>query len=123
MGTLENIKNALLISLIIMLVYILYKRMLKVLSKDHVKSKYPEIGNSLVIKDNTATIEVRTGMPSYLIVEVFDATGNKKLDVAEGDYNKGEHIFTFKLDTLPNGKYYYKVTSPNQESSQYFDVA
>ncbi len=122
MSTLETIKNALLISLIIMLVYILYKRMLKVLSKDNIKSKYPEIGNSLTIENTKATILVKTRMPAYLIFEVFDAKGNKKLHIAEGDYEIGDHQVTFDLSSLEKGKYYYKVTSPNQESSQYFEV-
>jgi len=122
MNILENIKNALLVSLVVMLVYVLYKRMIKVLHKGKVTSQYPSIGNSLIVENNQGRIVVELQKKTYLIVEIFDNTNNPLLKVTEGDFENGEQVFTFDLSALPKGKHYYKVTSPNQESSQYFQV-
>jgi|LakMenEpi03Aug12_release.lakeMendotaPanAssembly.Ray.scaffolds.fasta_scaffold1243669_1 hypothetical protein len=122
MNTLENLKNALLVALVVMLVYVLYKRMIKVLHKGKVTSQYPNIGNSLIVENNQGRITVELQKKTYLIVEIFDHTNNPIFKVAEGDFENGEQVFTFELTDLPKGKHYYKVTSPNQESSQYFQV-
>lgn len=122
MNILENLKNALLVALVIMLVYVLYKRMIKVLHKGKVTSQYASIGNSLIVENNQGKITVELNKKTYLIVEIFDHTNNPLLRVAEGDFEAGVEIFTFELSGLPKGKHYYKVTSPNQESSQYFQV-
>ena len=122
MNTLEHLKNALLVSLVIMLVYVLYKRMIKVLHKGKVTSQYPSIGNSILVENNEGKILVELHHKTYLIVEVFDANNSAILKVAEGDFEAGNQTFKFDLSALPKGKLYYKVTSPNQESSQYFQV-
>jgi len=122
MNLLENLKNALLVSLVIMLVYVLYKRMINVLHKGKVTSQYPSIGNSLIVQNNEGSITVELHNKTYLIIEIFDSSNTPLLKVAEGDFEPGSQIFKFNLTNLPKGKHYYKVTSPNQESSQYFQV-
>lgn len=122
MNVLENLKNALLVALVIMLVYVLYKRMINVLHKGKVTSQYPSIGNSLIVQNDEGSISVELHKKTYLIVEIFDSSNNPIHKVVEGDFEPGQQIFKFNLTTLPKGKLYYKVTSPNQESSQYFQV-
>jgi hypothetical protein len=122
MNVLENLKNALLVSLVVMLVYVLYKRMIKVLHKGKVTSQYPSIGNSLIVQGQEGSITVELPKKTYLIIEIFDSSNNPIHKVAEGDFETGQQNFKFNLTTLPKGKHYYKVTSPNQESSQYFQV-
>jgi len=122
MNLLENLKNTLLVSLVIMLVYVLYKRMIKVLHKGKVTSQYPSIGNSLIVENGMGKITVELHNKTYLIIEIFDQANSPLLKVAEGDFEPGVKVFPFALTGLPKGKHYYKVTSPNQESSQYFQV-
>lgn len=122
MSTLETVKNALLVTLVIMLVYVLYKRMIKVLYRDKVMSQYPTIGNQLTKENGKWVISVELHRTTHLIIEIFNASNQMILKVAEGEYSSGMQRFTFESNTLESGKYYYKVTSPNQQSSQYFDV-
>ncbi|MFZ4784388.1 MAG: hypothetical protein ACOYLH_02860 [Flavobacteriales bacterium] len=122
MSTLESVKNALLVTLVIMLVYVLYKRMIKVLYRDKVMSQYPSIGNQLTVENDHGVVTVELFNPTHLIIEVFDSSNNVAVKLAEGEFNRGAHRFKFELSALKPGKYYYKVTSPNQQSSQYFDV-
>lgn len=122
MSTLETIKNALLISLLLMLIYVLYKRMLRLLGKDNIQSKYPAIGNALQWNGDIAKITVELKKETYLIIEIFTKEGTLAQSVAEGEYAIGEHIFEFNKQSLASGKYFYKVTSSYQESSQYFEI-
>lgn len=122
MSTLETIKNALLISLLLMLIYVLYKRMLRVLGKDNVQSKYPAIGNALEWNGDLAKITVDLRKETYLIIELFTKEGALVQSIAEGEYPVGQHIFEFSRQSLSAGKYFYKVTSSYQESSQYFEI-
>jgi hypothetical protein len=121
---LENLKNALLVMLVIMLVYVLYKRLIHILRKDQIQAKYPALPNKLVWTNNnsTAQIEVKLNQTMYLIVDVYDTENKKVLDVAEGEFHGGTHHFTFERSALPAGRYYYKVTSPYEQASQYFEV-
>lgn len=121
---LENLKNALLVMLVIMLVYVLYKRLIHILRKDQIQAKYPALPNKLVWTNNNsiAQIEVRLNQTMYLIVEVYDTENKKVLDVSEGEFPGGTHHFTFERSAFPAGRYYYKVTSPNEQASQYFEV-
>lgn len=123
MSTLETIKNALLISLLLMLIYVLYKRMLRVLGKDNIQSKYPAIGNELEWLGDVAKITVELKKETYLIIEVFTKEGALVHSVAEGEYAVGKHVFEFNKQSFVPGKYFYKVTSSYQESSQYFEIS
>lgn len=122
MSTLESIKNALLISLLLMLIFVLYKRMLRVLGKDNIQSKYPAIGNALEWNGDLAKVKVDLKKETYLIIEIFTKEGTLVQSVAEGEYPVGEHVFEFSRQSLSPGKYFYKVTSSYQESSQYFEI-
>jgi hypothetical protein len=122
MMKLEFVKNALLVTLVIMLVYVLYKRMIKVLYRDKVMSQYPTIGNQLTNENGKWIISVELHRTTHLIIEIFNASNKMVLKVAEGEYPSGMQRFSFDINSLEAGKHYYKVTSPNQQSSQYFDV-
>jgi hypothetical protein len=122
MFNLELVKNALLVTLVIMLVYVLYKRMIKVLYRDKVMSQYPTIGNQLTNENGNWIISVELYRTTHLIIEIYNASNQMILKVAEGEYASGMQRFPFDVNYLKSGKYYYKVTSPNQQSSQYFDV-
>jgi hypothetical protein len=105
-------------------VYVLYKRLIHILRKDQIQAIYPALPNKLVWTDNnsTAQIEVKLHQTMYLIVDVYDADNKKVLDVIEGEFHGGMHHFTFQRNALPAGRYYYKVTSPHEEASQYFEI-
>jgi len=121
---LEILKNTLLVMLVLMLVYVLYKRMIHIMRKDHVMAKYPAMPNQLHwSEDQTkATIEVTLREEMYLIVEIFDQHGNKVFQLAEGEYGQGKQAFLFDRAHFVPGRYYYKVTSPHEQASQYFMV-
>ncbi|MFN8777723.1 MAG: hypothetical protein ACK5XV_13260 [Flavobacteriales bacterium] len=121
---LETLKNTLLVMLVIMLVYVLYKRLIHILKKDQVMTRYPALANALKWSEDNrqATIEVTLQEKMYLIVDIFDQHGNRVLHLAEGEYVAGPQHFAFSRSALVPGRYYYKVTSPWEQASQYFEV-
>lgn len=121
--SLETLRDVLLVFSVVLLVYILYKRLLKVLGKKEKSKQYPSLGEELVWKDTrTASFSVTLEEKNKLELMVFDSLGNKKLDIIEGPYEIGTHTFDVNLQSLPAGKYYLKVISEHQEASRYFDL-
>ena len=119
---LEIFRNALLVTLVVLLVYVLYKRLLAVVRKNEIYAKHPPMETTLSIANNEAKIALELKAPAYVIIEVFDSNNKGLFIVTEGDLSVGNHEFTFGTRLMMAGRYYYKVTSPNEEASQYFTV-
>lgn len=123
MDDLDLLRNALLVTLLVMLVYVLYRRLLRVLRRDHVVARYPALANSIRwTGDGEAHIELTLADRMYLIVDVYDQHDNRVLQLAEGEFLPGVQEFTFHRRDLIPGRYYYKVISPHEQASQYFEV-
>ncbi len=121
--SLETLRDVLLVFSVVLLVYILYKRLLKVLGKKEKSKQYPSLGEELILKDpRHALFSVTLEEKSNLSISVYDNTGNKRLDVINGEYSIGTHDFDVYMQSLPAGKYYLKVISEHQEASRYFDL-
>ncbi len=121
--SLETLRDVLLVFSVVLLVYILYKRLLKVLGKKEKSKRYPSLGEELIwTDDRTATFSVTLEEPSSLALSVFDNSGSKKQELINGQYDVGTHTFDVNLQSLPAGKYYLKVISEHQEASRYFDL-
>jgi len=120
----EHLRNTLLVMLVLMLVYVLYKRLIHVLRKDQVHAKYPAMPNALKWSEDgqTAVIELTLKQKMYLIIEVFDQHGNHAASVAEGEFDAGVQQFEVRRNHFVPGRYFYKITSPHEQASQYFTV-
>jgi len=121
--TLETLRDVLLVFTVVLLVYVLYKRLLRILGKDDNQKKYPMIGEVTRWTDaRHALVEITLSEPAHMHVAVYDNGGNKVLDVSEGDYEVGKHELGIDCSSLMAGRYYYTITSPVSQSSQYFDL-
>ena len=108
MKTFELLRNVLLVSLLAMLTYVLYKRMLHVMRKQHVQEKFPALPNQLHwTESGEGQIALKLSM---------------KMHLANEEFPKGDHIFTFEKSQFSSGKYYYKIVSPHEQASQYFNI-
>lgn len=123
MKTFELLRNVLLVSLLAMLTYVLYKRMLHVMRKQHVQNLYPALPNQLNWTDaGQGQIALTLNMKMHLDIQIFNEENIAVLALANEEYPKGEHIFSFERNQLPSGKYYYKIVSPHEQASQYFSI-
>lgn len=124
MNTIETLRNALLVTALLLLIYVLYKRMLHIFRKQSIQTNYPELGNSMKwISDKHAYLEVKLERTSALTIEIFDAGGNLKLQLANQSFDPGVHSFELDASSFSAGRYYYKVISDKQQASQYFNIA
>jgi hypothetical protein len=123
MKTFELLRNVLLVSLLAMLTYVLYKRMLHVMRKQHVQEKFPALPNALHWTDSgQGQIALKLNMKMHLDIQIFNTENASVLTLANDEFPKGDHIFTFEKNQLSAGKYYYKIVSPHEQASQYFNI-
>jgi hypothetical protein len=120
---LSHLRNALLGTLVLMLIYVLYKRLLKVLSKDKIHLQYPQLQNSLEwASKKEAIIKIELFNPSSLLITLHNEIGDQLETIAHGDFPTGLKGFPMNIEKLGSGKYYFKVVSDKQQASQYFIV-
>ena len=123
MKTFELLRNVLLVSLLAMLTYVLYKRMLHVMRKQHVQEKYPALPNELHWTEaGQGQIALKLNMKMHLDIQIFNTENTSVLTLANDEFPKGDHLFSFEKSQLPAGKYYYKIVSPHEQASQYFHI-
>ena len=106
-----------------MLTYVLYKRMLHVMRKQHVQEKFPALPNQLHwTESGEGQIVLKLSMKMHLDIQIFNAENASILTLASEEFPKGDHIFTFEKSQFSSGKYYYKIVSPYEQASQYFSI-
>jgi hypothetical protein len=111
------------VSLLAMLTYVLYKRMLHVMRKQHVQEKFPALPNQLHwTESGEGQIALKLSMKMHLDIQIFNAENASILTLANEEFPKGDHIFTFEKSQFSSGKYYYKIVSPHEQASQYFNI-
>ena len=121
MSTLEIFKITLLVFTLVILVYVLYKRLITILHKNNVRADYPSIGNSLKwLSERTATLEIDLETKTELHIELFTEKSVFVREVLKKNFNQGHHRVELNLTDLQPGRYYYKVVSDKQQASQYF---
>jgi hypothetical protein len=123
MDLITTLRNVLLVSLLAMLAYVLYKRMLHIMRRQHTMQKFPSLPNQLYWTDSgKGIIAVSLQQEMHLTVQIFNSEGTLVKEIATGNFPKGDHIFEFFKADLSSGKYYYKVVSPHEDASQYFTI-
>ena len=123
MKTFELLRNVLLVSLLAMLTYVLYRRMLHVMRKQHVQNLYPALPNQLNwTESGQGQIALKLNVKMHLDIQIFNEENQSILTLANEEFPKGDHIFTFDKSQFSSGKYYYKIVSPHEQASQYFSI-
>lgn len=122
MGQLELFRDALLVSLVAILVFILYKRLLHMMGRQNVQAKYPALDAETFQDDRQAKICLTLLQSMPLKITVL----NDNLQAVEVIYdqvaNTGEHSFVFKTVDKPSGKYAFEIITPNEKALRYFQI-
>jgi hypothetical protein len=123
MSQFELLSDALLVSLVAILVFILYKRLLHMMGRQNVQAKYPALDTETVFEEEQVFIRLLLMQPMYLKVSVLDETRNVLEVIQDGHSEKGEHAFVFNTVGRPVGKYAFEIVTPNEKSLRYFHIA
>ena len=121
--TLETLRDVLLVFTVIILVYVLYKRLLRILGKPERKKKYPVIGEQIKWNGRVAELEVNLEEKTTLAIDIRDTSGHNMSEVKEVDFEIGKHFIPVDCSMLQPGRYYFRIVSAMQESSHYFNIA
>jgi hypothetical protein len=122
MDNIVILRNMLLVSLLAMLVFIMYKRMLALFRRQHVQAKYPALDASCSWNDKT----VKLGLTLKNEMEVNVVVINDQEQIVETlNDNKcsiGYHEWEFNCGHVQQGKYAFQVTTPHEKAIRYFNV-
>lgn len=122
--TLETLRNALLIMVVLWLIYVLYKRLLNIMGKAEVDNRYPALDHNLEIdKEGNATLTLDMKLPAIVKIELIDQAGNIRIDGFEHVAKEGSNKVNLDLRTFEKGRYYYKLSTPQEVLSQYFELS
>lgn len=120
MGTiLQNLSSALLITLIVILAYILYKRLLNFLQKDRLSAKYFSV-ESFVVKDShpavQAEITIKMNQPDVISIKFLCSQSKHDHTVITEHLTEGIHHLIFDLGPSLeiSKKLQIEVSSPSQ---------
>ena len=122
--TLETLRNALLIMVVLWLIYVLYKRLLNIMGKAEVDNRYPALDHNLEIDtEGNGTLTLEMKLPAVVKIELLDQKGNTRIDSFEHATIQGSNKVAIDLRKLEKGRYYYKLSTPQEVLSQYFELS
>lgn len=106
------------VSLILLVLYILYKKVIAHLGKGSpVLNDYCVLYNlekSPVVGE--MEIYFTTKFPKTVTIEILNADMSLYTTVVEKEYMEGGHIIRFDSTKLPNGNYFYGLRTENQKT-------
>ncbi len=121
--SLDTLRNALLLTLIILLVIVLYKRLLRFLGKKD-QAPYAHLSDELVqVRDGQIAVRFNLPEQGAMRLEVRDQ-GNRIVQVVidQSDYPQQDHEVHIDVSSFAPGRYSYHLITHNQESQRFFTV-
>lgn len=99
-GTLDNLRDALLLTLVVMLVYVLYKRLLRVLGKDSPNvQRFEILAGSEQLQENRFECRISVPEDTEITATVHRQNESKEPIVSFSKfYSTGEHMLDFPME-------------------------
>lgn len=121
-SALEIGRNALLLTLVVLLIVILYKRTLVFMNKRSETGTYFEITGFTPSKYGTTMLELSVPESTVLKVEVHSEESKSLLLSEEKEFLVGEHDWEFNLQEMNAGKYTLIVSADNAKVTRFFNL-
>jgi hypothetical protein len=121
-NSIEILQNTLLVFVVIMLVYVLYRRLLNILGKKKRDLKYYTLAEKIEWKGKEASIYMTLYEKTQINVAIFGEDHQVVRSVIDTNMEPGVQCVSADCSSLAIGKYYFKIVSPNQQSSLYFHL-
>lgn len=120
--SIELLRNTLLVMLLLLLAWVLYRRMLILMGKSEIRKRYiffSEDCASRIAEHRKVRIESESIIETHL--EVFTAEGRPAGSVFQGKIEPGTHDFPLP-ENLAGGRYYIQLSTSNQTDSLFFNL-
>jgi hypothetical protein len=116
--------GALYVSIAVIIIYILYKRLLRYLNKDvPEKVNYCELSS---LESNPAKGELEfyftANEKCTVVFEILNANYAVIEQLLEKEYEAGQHIIRYDSTQLTNGSYYYQLRTANQQTMKKMNI-
>jgi hypothetical protein len=121
---LETLKNTLMVSLILILAFVLLKRMMAFLRRGELNESYAKlIGEGYTFLDGVLTIQAYLPEPDQILIKVEDELGKPIKEVKDQCDTAGEQVFEIDLSSSDiKGRCSFVFKSKNQETTRFFTV-
>ena len=116
----NTLKDVLLVFSVVLLVYVLYKRLLQVLGKKERSKRYARVGEHLQLQDGVLKMQLDLDQPMTLCVTVHTAGGEQVLKQEDRSLETGAHTIEVDVAALAQGRYYMQLQTPAEVYSRYF---
>jgi len=117
---LETASNALLITLFVIIVYILYKRMIVFMNKKSETGVYLEVLDFKVFAQEKISVKLNIPEETTFTFSIEDIAGVKVVDGTEQTMATGEHTVELSTSGLAKGKYCMLLQSSNSKNTRFF---
>lgn len=122
MEQLSLFRDTLLVSLVAILVFILYKRLLHMMGRQNVKAKYPALDTETIQENHQVKIRLTLLQSMSLRVAVLDSNHQVLALLKDEVSFEGEHTFVFQTNGLAVGRYAFEIITPHEKSLRYFNI-
>ncbi len=115
-NTLDTLRDALLLTLVVILMYILYKRLLRVMGKDKVnRQRLSEVEGSGVFSNGVLVIRFETPTTALVEISVANREGDIEISKRVNTFDEGVHeVQLDMLDLERDTTYFYAIKSDDQ---------
>ena len=121
--TQDYLTNILLITLILFLVYILYRRLLVVLGKDEAVRKFVHFQDAEVrFEDGVWRVGLEVPEACQVTVSIQAEEDASQSIIFDGELEAGEHLMDVATELKP-GNYICEFRTVNQRAERYFTVS
>ncbi len=121
---LETLKNTLMVSLILILAFVLLKRMMAFLKRGALNESYAKLmGEGYTYKKGVLTIHAYLPEPDTILIKVEDEQGASLKELTKQCDSAGEQNFEIHLsESTISGRCSFVFKSKNQETTRFFNL-
>ncbi|MGB0423614.1 MAG: hypothetical protein ACPGED_04805 [Flavobacteriales bacterium] len=119
---LETLKTTMMVALVLMLIYVLWKRLKAVMGKDALNNSYAKLTNdSFEIQNGILVVDFWLPADCLTKLTINGDQGIEIKEVINEKLNAGNHAYNIEVDQLDDGKKYsITLTTDNQETVRFF---
>lgn len=123
MSQLEIIRNLLLVSLLAMLIYIMYKRLIHLMQKQNTQAKYPALDVASTWEGSMVYLGMTLERKMQIEVKAICEEHQWEENIFFGEVEIGHHNYGLETVHLPAGKYHFQIITPHEKAMRYFQVS
>jgi hypothetical protein len=119
----NTLKDVLLVFTVVLLVYVLYQRLLKVLGKRERSKRYARVSEKLEVTRGVLKMDLELEQPMTLKLSVHASQGETLLTPADQSLEIGFNNIEVDISALKSGRYYIQLQTPSEVYSRYFEIS